>query len=73
MQQLLDLNNKGKTILMVTHDLEYLKYAKTAIKVFDGTIAGIYSGQEKEEFQGSFLGKKRTIADEAAQSSTSNT
>ena len=72
MQQLLDLNNKGKTILMVTHDLEYLKYAKTAIKVFDGTIAGIYSGQEKEEFQGSFLGKKRTIADEAAQSSTSN-
>lgn len=68
MQQLLDLNNKGKTILMVTHDLEYLKYAKTAIKVFDGTIAGIYTGQEKEEFQGSFLGKKRTIADEAAQS-----
>lgn len=72
MQQLLDLNNKGKTILMVTHDLEYLKYAKTAIKVFDGTIAGIYSGKEKEEFQGSFLGKKRTIADEAAQSTTQN-
>jgi putative ABC transport system ATP-binding protein len=72
MQQLLDLNNKGKTILMVTHDLEYLKYAKTAIKVFDGTIAGIYSGKEKEEFQGSFLGKKRTIADEAAQSITQN-
>ncbi len=72
MQQLLDLNNKGKTILMVTHDLEYLKYAKTAIKVFDGTIAGIYSGKEKEEFQGSFLGKKRTIADEAAQSIIQN-
>jgi putative ABC transport system ATP-binding protein len=72
MQQLLDLNNKGKTILMVTHDLEYLKYAKTAIKVFDGTIEGIYTGKEKEEFQGSFLGKKRTITDEVADTTTKN-
>ncbi len=72
MEQLVALNNKGKTILMVTHDLEYLKYAKTAVKVFDGTIAGVYSGKEKEEFQASFLGKKRTINDEPKTDTTQN-
>ena len=39
MNILSDLNKTNKkTIIMVTHDLEYLKYAKTIIKMFDGQI-----------------------------------
>jgi len=48
MELLGDLNSKGITILMVTHDLDYLKHAKTAIKMFDGTIEGIY--KDKKQF-----------------------
>lgn len=32
------LNKDGKTIIMVTHDLEYLSYANRAIQMFDGKI-----------------------------------
>ncbi len=46
MQLLKELNDKGKTILMVTHDLEYLKYAKTAIKMFNGKIVEVVKGEE---------------------------
>jgi putative ABC transport system ATP-binding protein len=34
--------DKKKTIIMVTHDLEYLKYAKTGIKMLDGKVLGVY-------------------------------
>lgn len=47
MNMMVDLNNKGKTIIMVTHDLEYLKYSKTAIRILDGQVEGIYRGEEK--------------------------
>lgn len=32
------LNKEGKTIIMVTHDLEYLFYANRAIQMFDGKV-----------------------------------
>ena len=32
------LNKEGKTIIMVTHDLEYLSFANRAISMFDGKI-----------------------------------
>jgi putative ABC transport system ATP-binding protein len=32
------LNQSGKTVIMVTHDLEYLKYANRAIEIFDGEV-----------------------------------
>ncbi|MBW7944560.1 ABC transporter ATP-binding protein [Patescibacteria group bacterium] len=32
------LNNQGKTIIMVTHDLEYLAFARRAIQMFDGQV-----------------------------------
>jgi putative ABC transport system ATP-binding protein len=32
-----------KTILMVTHDLEYLKYADRAVKLFDGKVQKVFS------------------------------
>ncbi|NTV31338.1 ABC transporter ATP-binding protein [candidate division WWE3 bacterium] len=38
---------EGKTIVMVTHDLEYIKYAKSVIRIFDGGVAGIYKEDDK--------------------------
>jgi putative ABC transport system ATP-binding protein len=32
------LNKEGKTVIMVTHDLEYLSYATRALEMFDGRI-----------------------------------
>lgn len=44
MQLLQELNAKEKkTIVMVTHDLEYLKYANRAIKMFDGRVEATYT------------------------------
>lgn len=49
MELMVKLNEDGRTIIMVTHDLEYLKYAKTAIQVFNGQIMGTFRGHEKEK------------------------
>ena len=38
-----------KTILMVTHDLEYLKLADKAINLFDGQVRKVYSPLEDTE------------------------
>ncbi len=38
MSLLQNLNEQGKTIIMVTHDLEYLTYANRAIRMLDGQI-----------------------------------
>ncbi len=46
MRLLTDLNEQGKTILMVTHDLAYLRFAKTAIHMFNGQIQNEYVGKE---------------------------
>ncbi len=46
MRLLTELNEHGKTILMVTHDLEYLKFAKTAIHMFNGQIQQQYKSDE---------------------------
>ncbi|PIR63234.1 MAG: hypothetical protein CO156_04260 [Candidatus Pacebacteria bacterium CG_4_9_14_3_um_filter_40_12] len=49
MQLLSSLNKKtAKTIVMVTHDLEYIKYAKTAIKMFNGEVVGEYDESDKQ-------------------------
>lgn len=59
MQLLVKLNNEqAKTILMVTHDLEYLKYAKTVVKMFNGTITGEYAEKDKETLLKEIKGKR---------------
>jgi putative ABC transport system ATP-binding protein len=50
------LNGEGRTIVMVTHDLEYLKYAKVAARVLDGRIVGIYRGEEKTKLEAEIRG-----------------
>jgi len=47
-----------KTILMVTHDLEYLKFAKIAVKMFNGEIAGVYKDGEKGALLQEVKGKR---------------
>jgi putative ABC transport system ATP-binding protein len=51
MKLLSDLNALGKTVIMVTHDLEYLKYGKTAIRILDGKVLDISSGSKKDAIQ----------------------
>lgn len=41
-QTFLDLNQKGLTIIMITHELEYLQYASRLIHVVDGEIVENY-------------------------------
>jgi len=44
-QILVKLNKEDhKTIVMVTHDLEYIRYAKSTIHIFDGKISGVKPG-----------------------------
>ena len=47
-----------KTILMVTHDLEYLKFAKTAVRMFNGEIVGTYKDGEKGKLAEEVKGKR---------------
>ena len=51
LQFLADLNKElNKTVVMVTHDLDYLKFAKTIIHLFNGEVKGIYSGAKRKGF-----------------------
>lgn len=59
MKQLTELNkNHKKTIVMVTHDLEYLKYAQTAVKMFNGSIEGVYENKDREKLFSEIKGKR---------------
>lgn len=75
MELLASLNkNMGKTVVMVTHDLEYLKYATRIVKIFDGSVEGIYSGDEKDKVLASVTLKKGTnYMDGAKQAPTAPT
>ena len=59
MQLLRDLNTKEKkTVVMVTHDLEYLKYANRAIKIFDGRVQATYTESQINDLIGSSQQKR---------------
>ncbi|MFH1959638.1 MAG: ATP-binding cassette domain-containing protein [Patescibacteria group bacterium] len=60
LMQLLDgLNQRtDKTFLMVTHDLEYIKFAKTTIEMFDGKIKHVYQGKNKHQLLDSLPTKR---------------
>lgn len=53
-----DLNHMGKTIIMVTHDLEYIRYAKTALNMRDGRIEGVYRDEDKTALEAKLTYKK---------------
>ncbi|MEI7891066.1 MAG: ABC transporter ATP-binding protein [bacterium] len=53
-----DLRFMGKTIIMVTHDLEYLEYAKNILRMKDGSIVAMYDETNKNEILSSISHKK---------------
>jgi len=61
MQLLYDLCKTGRrTIIMVTHDLEYIKYANKIVQMLDGVVTGIYNDSNKKEIFKT-LGRKRGV------------
>ncbi len=62
--ELFDKLNKetGKTVIMVTHDLEYLKYAKSVIRMLDGEITGLFDESNKDQVYDDIKLKKRHVA-----------
>lgn len=53
-QRLMDIlfemnTQKQQTVIMVTHDLEYLRYAKHIARMFDGHIVRVYDASDREE------------------------
>jgi putative ABC transport system ATP-binding protein len=56
--------NNAKTVVMVTHDLDYIKFAKSAIHILDGKLMGTYSGQDKEKLFKQFRGKRNVTITE---------
>lgn len=63
MQLLYDVNQKqGKTIIMVTHDLEYMKFAKTAVRMLDGQIIEKLHGNKKTKLTGSLKSKRLKVS-----------
>ncbi len=51
-QELIDtfmkVNKEGRTIIMVTHDLEYLHYASKIIHMIDGEIVEVYNPKNRK-------------------------
>jgi len=47
---LLKLHKEGKTVILITHDLELVKYAQRIVYLKDGQIEKIYKKQEKNGF-----------------------
>lgn len=43
----LEINNKKLTIVMITHDLSYLKYATKLIHMLDGKVVEVYSPKHR--------------------------
>jgi len=55
----LRINEKGITIIMVTHDLEYLKYASHIFHIIDGVV--VEDLHPKNRFKGQIKGKRGVI------------
>ena len=59
MQLLTTLNKtKNNTIVMVTHDLEYLSFAKTAVRMFNGEVVGVYEEKDKDRLMTEIKSKR---------------
>lgn len=66
MQLLSKLNKEqGRTIVMVTHDLEYLKYASRMIRIVDGRIENEYDQAEVNKLFKQMRGKRGNLTIQA--------
>jgi putative ABC transport system ATP-binding protein len=58
LERFMKLVEEGKTIIMVTHDLEYLKYATKIFHVLDGEVIEQFEVKDKNLLKERFAGKK---------------
>jgi ABC-type lipoprotein export system ATPase subunit len=69
-QELLDtfmaLVDRGKTVIMVTHDLEYLKYGTKIVHMVDGVVVEEYAPKHRGESNALQGGKKQIGGEDAA-------
>ncbi len=63
LERFMALVDEGKTIIMVTHDLEYLKYATKIFHILDGEVVEEYTTKDKHLLQDKFAGKKEIGGD----------
>lgn len=56
-----EFNKKGRTVVMVTHDLEYLKYATRSINMSDGKVIGEYK-QNDTKLKKKIISKRGNIS-----------
>lgn len=56
-----ELNIIGRTVIVVTHDLQYLSYADRTFYIKDGNLAGIYLQDETKELINDVLNKGKSI------------
>ncbi len=57
-EHFMEFNRKGITIIMVTHDLEYLKFGNKIIHMIDGMVVEQYVGKPGQGFNKEIMGKK---------------
>jgi len=62
MNTFISLIKDGKSIIMVTHDLEYLKYGTKIVHMIDGSVVEEYKPQQKNKLS-QFQGKKHIGSD----------
>ena len=58
MNTFISLIEKGKSIIMVTHDLEYLKYGTKIIHMIDGQVVEEFKPAKNKKLS-QFQGKKQ--------------
>jgi len=65
MKMLRDMSEtKSKTVVMVTHDLDYIRFSKSAIHILDGKLMGVYHGDDKENLFKDYKGKRNVTITE---------
>ncbi|NMB69628.1 ABC transporter ATP-binding protein [candidate division WWE3 bacterium] len=74
MELLSKLNKEmQKTIIMVTHDLEYLKFSNKVVRIFDGSLEGVYTGEALQKLIGSVSFKRGSMDGEESATKSEKT
>lgn len=56
-----ELNIIGRTVIMITHDLQYLAYADRTFYINDGKLAGVYNQKETKVLIDEVVNKGKSI------------
>lgn len=59
----MDLNSKGLTIMMITHDLTYLKFASKLVHMLDGKVVEVYKPKNRAKATNTAAGSAQKSSD----------